>query len=379
MTQYTLSFTPSDKLQKALKATQAEIVRIAQVLEGVSEDERAWLHRWALISTVGASTRIENAVLTDAEIEWVDTTLSAEGHATAFEAKKEAIFNKLSKDRERSIEEVVGCRELLSIVYLQGSDLFPLNETTIRGLHHRLLHYYPPGEHYAGRYKISPNQVVSINHETKEQRIVLNPTPPGPQTDTAMRSLIDWYNAVIKKHPWPLLAATEFVFRFLAIHPFQDGNGRLGRALFLMAMLQAEEPELKRVIGLISIDRQIERHRPLYYSVLHQASHGQYQSNPADYNLEPLAWFFLKMMDKALADIDILRQKYRALSRLSENAAQVLACFRSSPERRLKPTDIIQETGIVRRTVQNALATLLKEGFIQRLGAGAGTRYQLIF
>ena len=69
-----------------------------------------------------------------------------------------------------------------------------------------------------------------------------------------------------------------------------------------MAMMQAGEPELKKIVGLISIDRQIERHRPLYYSVLQQTSGGKYRSNPADYNLEPLAWFFLKMLDHALAE-----------------------------------------------------------------------------
>jgi Fic family protein len=374
-----LSFTPSDKLQKALKTTQSEIVRFSEVIARMSDDEYDWLHRWALISTVGASTRIENAILTDAEIEWVDTTLFTKGHETAFEVKKAAILEKLSKDRERSVEEVVGCRELMSVVYLQANELYPLSETTIRGLHQTLLRFYPDGDHYAGRYKTSSNQVVSLNHETKEKRVVLNPAPPGPQTEAAIRSLVDWYNPAIKNHPWPLLVATEFVFRFLAIHPFQDGNGRLGRALFLMAMMQAGESELQKIIGLISIDRQIERHRPLYYSVLQQTSGGEYRSDPADYNFEPLAWFFLKMLDHSLADITILRKRYEALSRLSESAELVLACFRLAPEKRLRPADIIAETGLVRRTVQNSLTTLLKEGFVQRLGAGAGTRYQLIF
>lgn len=374
-----LSFTPTNKLQKALKTLQNDLIRFASELENISDDEYSWLNRWALISTVGASTRIENAILTDAEIEWVDTTLFTEGKTTTFEAKKETILDKLSKDRERSVEEVVGCRELLSTVYLQSEELYPLSETTIRGLHNTLLRFYPSGERYAGKYKTSPNQVVSINHETKEKRVVLNPTPPGPQTETAMRALLDWYNPAIKSHPWPLLVATEFVFRFLAIHPFQDGNGRLGRALFLMALIQAGEPELKVLIRLISIDRQIERHRPLYYSVLQQTSGGEYRNDPSNYNLEPLAWFFLKMLAQSLNDITTLRKRFLALSRLSESASTVLRCFRLSPEKRLKPSDIIEETGIVRRTVQNSLNTLMKEGFIQRLGAGAGTRYQLIF
>jgi len=374
-----LSFRPSTKLELALKKTQAAIERLARDIEDIEEDERAWLHRWALISTIGASTRIENAVLTDAEIEWVDTTLSEDGHPSAFEAKKAEIFDKLSKDRERSIEEVVGCREILSLVYVQADELFPLTETTLCGLHKELLRQYPAAARYAGRYKDNPNQVVSVNHDTGEQRIVLDPTPPGPQTDAAMQALLDWYNAAIKGHPWPLLVASEFVFRFLAIHPFQDGNGRLGRALFLLALLHGDDPALEQIVRFISIDRQIERHRPLYYTTLQQASNGAYQANPQDYRLEPLAWFFLKMTDHALGDVALLRDRYAALQRLSESATRVLACFRSSPEQRLTPAEIMEETGLVRRTVQNSLRSLLGAGIIQRLGAGRGTRYQLIF
>jgi hypothetical protein len=59
-----------------LKLVHGNVNRLAAELARVSDIEASWLHRWALISTIGASTRIENAVLTDAEIEWVDTALS---------------------------------------------------------------------------------------------------------------------------------------------------------------------------------------------------------------------------------------------------------------------------------------------------------------
>lgn len=160
-----------------------------------------------MISTIGASTRIENAALTDAKIEWVDTMLSKDNHPSTFEAKKTAIIDKLSKDRERSIEEVVGCREVLSLIDVQADDMFPLTETIICGLHKELLRHYPAAERYAGRYKITPNQVIFVHHHTGEQQVVLDPTPTGPQTNTAMQELVAWYNTTIKAHPWPLLAA----------------------------------------------------------------------------------------------------------------------------------------------------------------------------
>jgi DNA-binding IclR family transcriptional regulator len=85
------------------------------------------------------------------------------------------------------------------------------------------------------------------------------------------------------------------------------------------------------------------------------------------------------MLENALADVAILRRRYAALQRLSESAVTVLACFKSSPERRLKVADLMAETGLVRRTVQNALVSLTEASMLQRLGAGPGTRYQLLF
>ncbi|MEA1900304.1 MAG: Fic family protein [Thermodesulfobacteriota bacterium] len=232
-----LSFTPSQKIENRLKILQGLLAETYKDLEALSPDETRYIHRCAFISNIGASTRIENAVLTDQEIEWVDTTLNNHGNATAFEEKKSFILDKLSKDRKRSVEEVVGCRQVLTTVYLQADELFPLSEVTIRGLHHDLLRYYPKASSYAGGYKTAPNRVVSINHETGEKRVVLEPSPPGIITATAMAELINWYNTAIQDYPWPILVATEFVFRFLAIHPFQDGNGRLGRALFILAFI----------------------------------------------------------------------------------------------------------------------------------------------
>jgi hypothetical protein len=143
-----------------------------------------------------------------------------------------------------------------------------------------MLSFYSGARFYAGGYKTSPNQVISVNHDTGEGRIVLDPTPPGPQTEAATRHLIRWYNQTIRQHAWPLLVATEFVFRFLAIHRFQDGNGRFGRALLLLALMQGDDPDFVRMIRDISIDRRIERHRPIYYSVPHQASGGRFHEDP---------------------------------------------------------------------------------------------------
>jgi Fic family protein len=268
---------------------------------------------------------------------------------------------------------------MLTTIYAQGKELFPLTEATIRGLHHELLRHYPKAEHHLGQYKTSPNQVVSVNNATGERRIVLDPAPPGPITSAAMADLVGWYNETIKEHPWPLLVATEFVFRFLAIHPFQDGNGRLGRGLFLLAGLQSDDKYLTTITPYIAIDRHIEQNRPLYYTVMHQCSEGKFRPDSKEYKLEPLAWFFLKVVESSLSDITYYRQKYNNLQKLSETALAVLDCFKASPERRLQIAEIEKETGLPRRTIQYVLKTLIDQGFLQVLGQGGSRRYQLIF
>jgi len=374
-----LSFVPGNKMENELKMLQGVLVETYKDLEDLSPDEAKYLHRFALISNIGASTRIENAVLTDQEIEWIDTALNANGKTTAFDEQRAFIADKLSKDRERSIEEVVGCREVLTTIYLQADELFPLSEAVIRGLHHDLLRYYPGAASHAGGYKTASNRVVSINHATGEHRVALDPAPPGIITSTAMAELVKWYNDTIREHPWPLLVATEFVFRFLAIHPFYDGNGRLGRALFILALLQSADKYLAVVSSFIAIDRHIEQNRSFYYTVLHQCSAGKFQADPAQYNLVPLALFFIKVFKSSLADIQFYRKKYSSLMKLSESSLAVLNCFKASPEKRWKVADIVTDTGRPRRTVQYALNTLTKQEFLQLLGRGAASRYQLLF
>ncbi len=374
-----LSFTPSTKLEIEMKRLQGLFVESRKSLEDISSEEARYLNRFALISNVGASTRIENAVLTDQEIEWVDTTLKNDSRITAFEEKKEYILDKLSKDRERSVEEVVGSRLVLTTIYMQSKELFPLSETIIRGLHQDLLRYYPGAADHAGGYKKAPNNVVFHNHETGERRVVLDPAPPGIVTETAMSELVRWYNTNIHEHPWPLFVAVEFVFRFLAIHPFQDGNGRLGRALFILSMLHSEDPYLSGITPYLALDRHIEQHSSLYYTVLHQCSGGRFDADPENYNFEALIWFFVKIFESSVADIAFYRQRYEALQKLSTSAHAVLDCFKSHPEKRLKVADIVKEAGLPRRTIQYALKTLTGRKFLQLLGRGAASRYQLVF
>ena len=335
-----LSFTPSLNLENEMKHLQGQLAELYQTLDELPPAEAQYLHRFAFISNIGASTRIENAVLTDNEIDWVDTALSRDDHPSAFENQKTVHPGQTVKRPGAQHRRGRRLPPDASDGLLQAEELYPLHEAAVRGLHHDLLQFYPQAAYHAGSYKQSPNRVLFVNNATGEERIVLDPAPPGIMTETAMADLVGWYNPSIRRYPWPLLVATELVFRFLAIHPFQDGNGRLGRALFILTLLQSGDKYWTKIVPFLAVDRHIEQNRSLYYTSLQRAAGGRYQQDPRQYDYVPVAWFFLKIIREALPDIGLYRQRYARHEQLSETALTVLKTFKDRPEKRLKVSEI---------------------------------------
>ena len=372
-----LSFDLNSQLISSLKELDNAFARVYAQLQTCSDVERDSLHTYARVSIVGASTRIENAQLTDAEIHWLDTILVQEKVATAFTQNKEMIEQKLSHDRERSIEEVAGCREMLILIYENPHDFFPLKENDLRALHHTLLAYYPQAALYSGKYKAQSNSISE--HGENEQRIVFETAPAGPLTQAAMHELIKWYKQSLIESPWPIAVACELVYRFLSIHPFQDGNGRLGRALFLMSLLHSTSETISYVSRYLTIDRFIEKRRQEYYFTLNRCSNGKFEQDSKNYKIHYFVKFMIKVLLEAIDNINVLRHRYAQENLLSPAASQVLKCFRDYPEIRLSPKAIQQKTTLPSRTIVFSLNKLLNKGLIQRYGQGAGTRYQLLF
>ena len=140
--------------------------------------------------------------------------LDIEGHDTAVKA----IENAVSGDRE-------------------------LNEVFIRNLHRILLKEpyekeaeTPEGQRVTrtisiGDYKVAPNNVRTSTGETYYF------TPPD-QVKSAMSDLIDWYRAKESEGEHPIIIAATFHYRFVRIHPFDDGNGRMARLLMNMILIK---------------------------------------------------------------------------------------------------------------------------------------------
>lgn len=374
-----LSFLLTDDLIQDLANLNNQFADKFAILKNCNIEELDALHKYARVSTIGASTRIENALLTDIEVNWIDTILTIDGKLSAFNRNRTLIKNKLSKDRERSIEEVAGCRAMLLLIYANPSDFFPLKENDLRALHYELMSPYKKAIPYAGKYKIQSNSVIEKNKVTNEERVIFKTADPGPITSAAMHDLIKWYNNSMFFSPWSIAITAELVYRFLAIHPFQDGNGRLGRAMFLMSLLHSTSNVISFVSKYIAIDRCIEKHKEEYYYVLNRCSDGVFKEDPKKYKIQYFLRFMIKVLQESIEDIELYRNRFKAERLLSTTALSILNCFKDNPAIRLTTSKIMKDTNLPRRTVVYTINNLLNARLIQKYGQGPSSRYQLCF
>ena len=147
----------------------------------------------------------------------------------------------------------------------------------------------------------------------------------------------------------------------------------------MLALLQSPDKSLQAMAPYLPIDRHIEKQREDYYITLRRCSGGKFNADSTAYKYEHFLRFMIKAISRSLDDFEFYRNRYRAIIDLSPAAAKVLGCFKERPEKRLQRRVIIKDTGLPRTTVTDALRTLTERGFIQRLGRGAGIRYQLVF
>ena len=166
----------------------------------------------ATIESIGSSTRIEGAKLSDAQVETLLSNLTS----TAFKTRDE--------------QEVAGYAEAMDLVFQSYEDLH-LTENHIRQLHQQLLRHSHKDERHRGDYKRLSNQVVVKDAKGNEVGVVFETSSPF-DTPREMEELVKWAaKAIDESSMHSLLIIAVFNVVFLAIHPFQDGNGRLSRIL----------------------------------------------------------------------------------------------------------------------------------------------------
>src|SRR5690606_10232664 len=202
------------------------------------------LRKIATIESIGSSTRIEGATLTDQEVKQLLKDV------------------KITKLKTRDEQEVIGYYEVLELIYDNYSDI-KLSESYIKQLHQMLLKYSNKDERHRGAYKSLSNQVVAT-YPTGEQRTIFATTEPA-LVATEMQELVEWTNEQLEqKNIHHLIVMGSFIYDFLSIHPFQDGNGRLSRLLTTLCLLQNDYS----FIQYISFENHIEQNKKTYYEVL---------------------------------------------------------------------------------------------------------------
>lgn len=324
-----------------------------EALKTLSPDRLSALRRVAAIESIGSSTRIEGAKLTDAQVE----TLLSNLDRTSF----------LTRDEQ----EVAGYAEAMDLVFQAFEDL-AITENHIRQLHQTLLRHSSKDERHRGSYKTLSNNVVAFDADGKEIGVIFETTSPF-DTPREMEALVAWTRKALDEEAHhPLLVIAVFVVVFLAIHPFQDGNGRLSRVLTTLLLLRTGYA----YVPFASLESVVEANKDLYYKALRRTQSTLKTSAP---DWQPWIEFFLRSLKKQKDTLSARVEKERLESsddsNLPDLSRQVIALLRKNE--RQTAAQIEQATGANRNTLKVRLRELVAAGLIQRHGKARATWYSL--
>lgn len=322
-----------------------------EVLKNLSLERLHQLRKVATIESIGSSTRIEGAKLTDMQVETLLSNLSSMSFKT------------------RDEQEVAGYAEAMDIVFQAYEDM-TITENHIRQLHQTLLRHSNKDERHRGEYKKIDNHVVAIDEHGKEIGVVFETATPF-DTPRKMEELVRWVNKAITENSFhPLLIVAVFVVVFLAIHPFQDGNGRLSRILTTLMLLRAGYS----YVPYASLESVVEDNKDLYYKALRRTQTTLKTDSP---DWEPWLGFFLRCLKKQKSNLAAKIEKEKASddTTLSVLSIQILELLKK--HERLSIAEMVEHTGANRNTLKVRLRELVSMGRIQRYGKARATWYVL--
>lgn len=316
----------------------------------ISPDRLTALRHIATIESIGSSTRIEGAKLSDKEVEHLLAGLEIKHFAS------------------RDEEEVVGYASVMEAAFSSFSEI-DLTENHIKQLHGQLLAYSSKDEPHRGHYKTHPNHVEAFDSEGRSRGIVFKTATPF-DTPRRMEALVAWTNTAVEDSDLhPLIVVAIFVVVFLAIHPFQDGNGRLSRVLTTLLLLRAGYD----YVPYSSMESVIERSKDAYYRALRNT---QTTLGKKDPDWQPWLEFFLRALQHQKARLEKKIERERlVLGDLPDLSVQILELAREHG--RITVAEAAKLTGANRNTIKDHLSTLTDAQHLARHGKGRGTWYSL--
>ena len=347
----------TQKFDLRIKNPEPHIVALLAEIDGIRGEFKSGLRmtpqaitslrQSVLITSAGASTRIEGAKLTDEEVEKIMQGLA------------------VSKFSDRDSQEVQGYLEVLQNVF-DAFQTLPLRESVITSLHNQLLKYSNKDDTHRGGYKKKENTVGVLGPDGRVAQIMFE-TTPAFLTAKEMQELVDWTTDAFEKNRFhPLLLIANFVVEFLKIHPFEDGNGRLSRVLTNLLLLRSGY----QFVQYVSHEQIVERRKDEYYLALRKS---QETFNTDHDTISPWLNFFLSVVKEQASKALTYLQEEKVEDTLSPKQYEVWKYLSSVGE--AAPGDIAKATGVVGVTVSQALDRLIELGLVKRVGRGRGTRY----
>jgi Fic family protein len=319
-----------------------------RAMETLAPERLARLKRAATIESIGSSTRIEGARLTDAQVEEVLNRLDRQAFAS------------------RDEQEIAGYAEVMDAVFDSWA-VIQLTENYLKQLHAMLLRHSTKDERHRGDYKKMPNSVEAFDADGKSLGVVFQTASPF-DTPFRMQELVAWTREALADRAWhPLIVIGLFIVVFLEIHPFQDGNGRLSRVLTTLLLLQSGYG----YAPYSSLESVIEANKEAYYLGLRRTQGTLSREDP---DFEPWLLFFLRSLKKQKDRLAEKIARQPESEGLHPDALKILEAARRAG--RMTTGEAEKLTSAPRPTVKTRLAELVRRGLLKRQGQGRGAWYE---
>jgi Fic family protein len=352
-----MKIKPEDRIKFSPAVSQVLMSKLGQIdafkgswkeLEDFKPEKLSVMREMATIQSVGSSNRIEGTRVTDKEVKEILQAL------------------KTTKFFSREEQEVTGYYEALQLILDQYIEM-DFNESTIKTLHHLLLKYSKKDQRHKGKYKTKPN-AVALTKDGVTGKIIFNTTPPLLTYDE-MESVIRWTNENLRlKKIHPLIVIAHFVYEFLSIHPFEDGNGRLSRLLTTLLLLRAGYG----FVQYISFEHEIENRKNEYYSTLIDAQ--RFRATKKE-NISSWTVFFLDSLENIIRKLQSKYEKFREVSVYLLDRQKKIRLFIEQNEP-VRFSDIENKfRKIPAPTLKKDLQYLVKNHLVDRTGSYKASQY----
>jgi Fic family protein len=316
----------------------------------LAPDRLSALRRVATIESIGSSTRIEGSKLSDRQVERLLRSLEIKSFAT------------------RDEQEVAGYAEVMELIFSSWEEL-RFTENHLKQLHQTLLSYSEKDSRHRGSYKTHPNHVAAFDEKGVEIGIVFATALPF-DTPRLMTELVTWVNEQRRAgRLHHLLIVAVCVVVFLEIHPFQDGNGRLSRALTTLLLLQAGYA----YVPYSSLETVIEENKEAYYRALRETQATIRGKTP---DWQPWLIFFVQSLAEQVRRLEKkMERETLAMATLPELSLRIVELARERG--RVTMAEAIRVTGASRNTLKQHFRALVAGSYLNQRGRGRGAWYDL--